>query len=142
MGNLKRRLDRIEKAARGHLTYIELKDGSRHYFDREQTAIELFGYLIDCLHAQYEGCKRKDPPEIIYAVAKARDREVASLQVFSRRRAGLFPLDVDALIERGEIVHRSLVAGRDLDEPLNEPETQADDEMEESDSERRRGGSE
>jgi len=142
VGDLKRRLRRIEKAAREHLAYIELEDGSRHYFDPQQTFKELFGYLAECLRAQYAGRKRKDPPEIIHAEAKAKDREAAFLQLFPRGRAAFFPLDVDALIERGEIVHRSLVAGRELNEPLNEPETHADDEVEESDSERHRDGSE
>ena len=133
MGTLKRRLHLIEKAAREHLAFIELEDGSHHYFDPEQTAIELFSYLTDCLHAQYEGRKRKDPPEIIYAVAKAKDREAAFLQLRPGGRAGLFPLEVDALIERGAIVHRSLVAGRELDEPLNELSTDTGAEAEELD---------
>jgi hypothetical protein len=133
MGNLKRRLRRIEKAARGHLTCIELKDGSRHYFDPEQTAIELFLYTMDCLRAQGTGRKRKDPPEIIRAIVKAKDREAAFLQLRPGGRVGLFPLEVDALVQRGEIVHRSLVAGRELDEPLDEPETHAGAEVEESD---------
>ena len=133
MGNLKSRLRLIEKAAHGHLASIELEDGSHHYFDPEQTAIELFSYLSDCLHAQYEGRKRKDPPAIIYAVAKARDRGAAFLQLRPGGRVGLFPLEVDALVQRGEIVHRSLVAGHELDEPLNELEADAGAEAEESD---------
>jgi hypothetical protein len=132
MGNLKSRLRLIEKAAHGHLASIELEDGSRHYFDPEQTAIELFGYLSDCLHAQYAGRKRKDPPEIIYAVAKAKDREAAFLQLRPGGRVGLFPFAVDELIQQGEIVHRSLVAGYELDEPLTEPETYAGPRAEES----------
>ena len=133
MGNLKSRLRQIEKAAHGHLGCIELEDGSRHSYDPEQAAIELFGYLIDCLHAQYEGRKRKDPPEIIYVVAKARDREAAFLQLRPGGRVGHFPLEVNALIERSAIVHRSLVAGHELDEPLNELEADAGAEAEESD---------
>ena len=139
MGNLKRRLRRIEEAARGHLAYIELKDGSRHYFDREQTAIELYMYLSDCLHAQYANRKRKDLPQIIHAVAKAKDREAAFLQLRPGGHVGLFPLEVDALIKRGEIVHRSLVVGYELDEPLNEPETDAGGSGGDG-PERRRGG--
>ena len=133
MGNLKKGLDRIEKAAREHLAFIELEDGSRHYFEPEQTAIELFGYLIDCLHAQYEGRKRKDPPEIIHAVAEAKNRQAAFLQLRPGGRAALFPLEVDALIQRGAIVHRSLVAGCELGDPLDKPETDACTEAEESD---------
>ena len=132
MGNLKSRLRQIEKAAHGHLGCIELEDGSRHFYDPEQTAIELFGYLLECGRAQYAGRRKKDPPEIIYAVAKAKDREAAFLQLRPGGRVGLFPLEVGALIERGEIVHRSLVAGDELDEPLNEPETHAGAEVEES----------
>ena len=134
MGNLKSRLRLIEKEARGHFPCIELEDGSRFFYDPEQTAIELFGYLSDCLRAQYVGRKRKDPPQIIYAVARAKDREAAFLQLRSEGRVGLFPLEVDALIQRGEIVHRSLVAGRELDEPFNEPETDACTEAGETDS--------
>jgi len=133
MGNLKSRLRQIEKAAHGHLGCIELEDGSRHYYDPEQAAIEFFGYLIDCLHAQYEGRKRKDPPEIIYAVAEAKNRQAAFLQLRPGGRAALFPLEVDALIQRGAIVHRSLVAGCELGDPLDKPETDACTEAEESD---------
>jgi len=133
MGDLKRRLRLIEKAAREQLAFIELEDGSRHYFDREQTAIELFSYLMDCLRAQYAGRKMTDPPAIIYAVAKARDREAAFLQLRPGGRVGLFPLELDALVQRGEIVHRSLVAGHELDEPLNELATDTGAEAEEPD---------
>jgi hypothetical protein len=110
MRNLKRRLRRIEKAAREHVACIELEDGSRYNYDAEQTAIELFLYLSDCLRAQYAGRKRAAPPEVIHAVAKAKNREAALRQLYSGGRVGHLPLEVDALIERGEFVHRSLVA--------------------------------
>ncbi|MDP8899617.1 MAG: hypothetical protein M3N33_00395 [Actinomycetota bacterium] len=32
----------------------------------------------------------------------------------------LFPFDAEALVQRGGLVHRSLVAGRELDEPAED----------------------
>jgi hypothetical protein len=54
-------------------------------------------------------------------MANAKDRERAFLQL---PLGNFLPLDAEALVERGELVPRPLIAGRDVDEPdedLSEP---------------------
>jgi hypothetical protein len=118
---LRDKLARLEKAMQGNLSSIELTDGSRYWFDPQETGIELFRYLSDSLHAVYHGESRPEPSEIVKAVANAKDRERA----FSQLPLGNFlPLDAEALVERGGLVPRPLIAGRDVDEPdedLSEP---------------------
>jgi hypothetical protein len=50
-------------------------------------------------------------------VARAKDRR-AAFREMEGTAAGLFPYDEEALVERGEIVPRSLVVGKELGEPL------------------------
>jgi hypothetical protein len=51
------------------------------------------------------------------AVANAKDRKRALSKL---ELENVLPLDAKALIERGEFVPRSLVAGRDVDEPVED----------------------
>jgi hypothetical protein len=51
------------------------------------------------------------------AVANAKDRKRALSEL---PLENVLPLDARALIERGEFVPHSLVAGRDVDEPLED----------------------
>jgi hypothetical protein len=54
----------------------------------------------------------------VKAIARARDRGVALNRLCPRGSFGVFPYEVETLIERGELVPRSMVAGRELGEPL------------------------
>ena len=112
----KDRLRRLQKALQGTLDFFELADGSRHYFDVEQTVRDNFRYLTACLRADYRGAPRPDPPAVLRAVSNARDRGEALSRVLGGYNH--LPLDREALISRGELVPHSLVAGRDVDEPV------------------------
>ena len=108
-------LRRVENAARGNLASFELLGGGRYYYDPAST--ELILHIFDCLHAQGDGVPFPEPPEVVRAIARARDREAALQQVTGDGGdMGLFPYETEALIERGEIVPRSLVEGRELGE--------------------------
>lgn len=112
---LKGKLDRLEAGLLDHLKSFVLEDGSRHYYD--QTSGELFLHSMDCLRAQGDGeTSFPEPPETIKALTKARDRATAVEQLAT----GPFPYDIPALVEYGELVPRSMVAGRDLGEPLED----------------------
>jgi hypothetical protein len=95
---LRAKLSRLQKAMRGNMDYIELVDGSRHWFDPEDASKELFLYFTDSLGAT--------------------DREAAFRRAYSMAPAPWCPLDVPALVERGEFVPRSLVAGQTEDGPI------------------------
>jgi hypothetical protein len=52
------------------------------------------------------------------ALVQAKDRRAAYSQVFGSTYIDTFPYDVEALMERGEVVPISLVVSLELGEPL------------------------
>jgi hypothetical protein len=114
--SLRDAIKRLERRAREDLASFILEDGSRYYFNPESG--ECFLHSMDCLRAQGECEPFPEPPETVKAIAKARDRRAALNQLYPNGSFGIFPYEVEALVERGELVPRSLVAGRELGEPL------------------------
>jgi hypothetical protein len=116
---LKGHLKRIEQSLRGTLDSFVLEDGSRFYND--PTSAECFLHSMDCLRAQGEGKTTfPEPPETVKAIARARDREAALHQLYPPGSFGVFPYDVEALLECGELVPRSMVVGCELGEVLED----------------------
>ena len=111
---LRDRLRNLKRDVRGNMDSFTVEDGTRFYFD--PASPELFLHSIDCLHAQGEGKPFPEPPETIKAIARARDRRAALNQVVGSGSFDLFPYQDEALVERGEIVPRSLVHGHELGE--------------------------
>jgi hypothetical protein len=109
------KLRRLECSAADSLQSFLLKDGTRHYYD--PMSGKLFLHSVACLRAQGDGeTSFPEPPETIKALTRARDRASAVEQA----AGGLFPYDKDALVEHGEIVPRSMVAGRELGDPIED----------------------
>jgi len=108
------KLRRLEAAVRGHLASFELEDGAHFYYERQSG--ELFLHICDCLRNHQEA-ERPERPEIVKALARAKDRRAAYSEVFGTYW-DMLPYDEQALVERGEIVPISLVVGRELGEPL------------------------
>jgi hypothetical protein len=109
---LKDQLRNLKRELCGSLDSFVLQDGTRFYYD--PTSVELVLHIFDCLHAQAECKPFPEPPEVVRAIARAKNREAALHQVGGGADLGLFPYETEALIERGEIVPRSLVHGREL----------------------------
>jgi hypothetical protein len=109
---LRDKLARLEKAMQDNLSSIELADGSRYWFDPQETGIELFRYLSDSLRAAYHGESRPEPPPLLRSVAAARDRREAFSRICSGGVVPSLPVDVEALIERGKFVPRPLVRSK------------------------------
>jgi hypothetical protein len=110
---------RLERGARGDLESFVLEDGSRYYYNPMHGDCFLHG--MDCLRAQGEGKPFPEPPETLKAIARARDRRSAFYQLYPGGAAlSVLPYDEDALLERGKLVPRSLVAGRELGEPVED----------------------
>jgi hypothetical protein len=61
--------------------------------------------------AEYERESYPEPPELLKMVAEAKDRAAALFSVM--RGLSHLPLDREALVERGELVFRSLRAGKE-----------------------------
>jgi len=101
-------IKRLERRAREGLASFILEDGSRYYYN--PTSAECFLHACDCVRAGYEGEPFPEPPETIKALTRARDRGAALEHVVG----DTFPYDRQALIERGELVPRSMVADREL----------------------------
>ena len=114
---LRRQLKRIEEGLRDTLANFVLEDGSRHYYN--PTSGECYLHCMNCLRAQHVGEPFPEPPETLKAITRARDRRAALFQLYGGT-LGIFPYDEDLLIERGDLVPRSLVAGRELGEPLED----------------------
>jgi hypothetical protein len=57
---------------------------------------------------------------------RAKDRAAALAQVYGRGGLDIFPYDPEALVERGELVPRSIVAGRELGEKFEDLSEQAE----------------
>ena len=112
---MRARLRRLQAALRGQLDHIELADGSRHWYDPAETAKELYLYSCDCARAG-RVADRPEPPEIVRAVAGARDRRAALERVAPDSPLSFFAFEREPLVERGELVARSFVAWRDADD--------------------------
>jgi len=109
-------IKRLERGAREDLESFVLEDGSRYYYD--PASGDCFLHSMDCLRAQGECEPFPEPPETLKAVARARDRGAALNQLYPNGSFGVFPYEPEALVERGELVPRSMVVGRELGEPL------------------------
>jgi len=111
---LRGKLRRLERDARGNLDSFQLEDGSRFYFD--PASCEVFLHNSACLEAQSGGKTTfPEPPPVVKAIARARDRAAALNKVFEGGFM-VMPYDTEALIERGEFVPVSMVVGRELGE--------------------------
>src|SRR5918997_4651733 len=106
---VKDRLRRLQKAARGKLDHIELADGSRYWFDRQEVFWVTFRFFTASMRADWKREPRPDPPAVLRAVADARNREQALSRVMGG--SSFLALDEEALVERGEVVHRPLAPG-------------------------------
>jgi hypothetical protein len=106
------------------LERFELDDGSHHYFDR--VSGERFLHSLACLRAQGEGKTTfPEPPETLRAITRAKGRRAALAQVYPAGAFDVFPYDPEALVERGELVPRSMVVGHELGEVLGDLSEQA-----------------
>ncbi len=111
---LRDKLRRLEKNMRGQLGHFELADGTRYYFDPQESFKHTFLYFADSMSADYKREPRPEPPDLQKAVAKAKDRGEALALVMGG--TSHLPIDVGALVERGEFKPRSLLAGHEYDD--------------------------
>jgi len=111
---LRGKLRRLERNANEDLASFVLEDGSRYYYN--PTSAECFLHACACVRAGSESEPFPEPPETIKALTSARNR-VAAMEATCGGGFGLFPYEIDALVERRELVPHSLVAGRELGEP-------------------------
>ena len=98
-------LRRLEHKLRGNLESFVLEDGSTFYFSPGSG--ELYLHTAACLRADYAGRPRPEPPATFQALTRARDRRAAADKVAT---TGLFPYDRQAIVERGVLEARSMVA--------------------------------
>jgi hypothetical protein len=102
---LKTLLKRLEHKLRGDYESFVLEDGTTHYFNPKGG--ELYLHAASCIRAAYEGKPYSEPPATLLALCRARDRFSAVEKVAT---GGMFPYDREALVERGELVPRFMVA--------------------------------
>jgi hypothetical protein len=96
---IKNQIKRLERGARENSDSFLLEDGSRHYFD--PTSGELFLHACECVRAGAAGEPFPDPPRMIQALTKARDRAAVLERVAGN---SLFPYELEPLREHGQLV--------------------------------------
>lgn len=108
MGRRRGWLKRLEQRSQQDLVSFALVGGGRFYHD--PTLGVCYLHAVACFRAQQRGEPFPEPPEPIKALTSvaARDRGAALEQV----AGDSFPYDRQALIERGELVPRSMVTER------------------------------
>ncbi len=116
MGRLRSWLRRMERETREGLVRIPQADGTTFAIDRMAGHIQCFTYLYESLHADAAAEPRPDPPPTLLAVAGAKDRASALERVLDGYKN--LPVSAEALIEAGEFVPVSLVAGLTYEEVL------------------------
>jgi hypothetical protein len=115
---VKGKLRRLERATREDLSSFELEDGNQYWYNPQQAGLELLLYSLECLKLQGDGVPYPEPPEVVLALARAKDRCSVLTELMGSPTVGFLPFEPEPLLERGELVHRSLVAGRELGEPI------------------------
>ena len=119
---LRDELRRVRASLRGELESFDLEGGGTHWYDPHAVGAELFVHGCACLRAGAPE-NRPEPPEILLTLAKARNRRAAFAAVAPN--PALFPYEREAFVESGDLVHRSMIAGRVADESacadLSEP---------------------
>jgi hypothetical protein len=115
---LKEKIGRLKRAMEGRVDYIELDDGSRCFYEPGEVWSQLFKHGSDCLTADYRSEPRPEPPEILEAVAKAKDRRSAGERLYGPNSYPFMGYDLESLVERGEFVPRSFLAGHSYEESL------------------------
>jgi hypothetical protein len=116
----KDKLQRLQRAAQGHLESIELEDGTRYWYDPAAVRTEVFRHATKSLQADYKGEKRPEAPQILKAISQAKDRRTALETVFEEPWKAFIAFELPVLIERGELVPRSMVDGKQYGEPLED----------------------
>jgi hypothetical protein len=115
---VKAKLRRLERATREGLASYELMDGSRYWYNPQQAGLEILLYSLECLKLQGDEVPYPEPPEIVLALARAKDRRSVLSELMGSPTVGFLPFEPEPFIERGELVYRSLVAGRELGESI------------------------
>lgn len=105
---LKAKLAALRRTMRGNLDSFLLADGTRYFFNPGETFSVLFRYFAESMTADHKREPRPQPPEILQAVAGAKNREDALYRVMGDYSQ--LPLDREALVARGEFVSQSLRA--------------------------------
>ncbi len=111
---VRNKLRRLERAARENLSTFALEDGNQYWYNPQQAGLELLFYSLECLELQGEGVPFPEPPELIHAIARAQYRRSVLTELMGQPTVGFLPFEPEPFIERGELVYRSLVAGREL----------------------------
>ena len=106
MDGMRRELARMRKRVIGDDSIL-LYDGSRYRYDCTSVAMERFKHAAEAMQADYEGRPRPaEPPEILQAVARARNRRAALEKLYPEWETSrpFCAYDLVALVETGELV--------------------------------------
>ena len=113
-------MKRIIRGQREGLESFVLRDGTTYYYDREQTAAEMFVYALDVELGRADDWD--EPPEIFRKMLEAKDpaRVLKWFMPKNPRSAFVDPamlFDLDALVEERKLVPIEYEAPEDLNEP-------------------------
>jgi hypothetical protein len=103
MASLKGRLKNLRRRTAPVLDSFEFEDGGRFYYN--PTDATLFVHAGACARAEYRGDPLPEAPPLLRAIAAAKDRRRALEEAGSDFALGFY--DVEALVDRGELVPRA-----------------------------------
>ncbi|HEY6711880.1 MAG TPA: hypothetical protein VI055_06380 [Rubrobacter sp.] len=92
-----RRLKQLQRSAKGRVGSFTLEDGRGYYYRPDRAAEALFVHGGAVRRARYLGDPLPEPPEILLAIAHARDRRTVVRELLGE----FSPYDRDRLIEGG-----------------------------------------
>jgi hypothetical protein len=75
-------------------------------------------HACDCIRAGSKGEPFLEPPETMKTLTRSRDRGAALNQLYPGGSFGVFPYELEPLVQRGELVPHYKVTGRQLGEVL------------------------
>jgi len=108
---LKRAVQKLEEAVQGNKKSFELADGTRYYYDPVEIFSTTFQYFMNVLRADHARLPRPEAPEIVQAMARAKNRRRVFRQVmqgFSFMAYEVMAYEEEALVERGELIPKRL----------------------------------
>src|SRR5829696_1216059 len=100
------KIRRLERGLQGTMDCIEQADGSKFYYDLDKVYSETFLHFMNVLRADHDRVARPEAPELIQAVARAKDRRRAyrqALEGFS-----FCSYEEEQLVEEGRLVPKQL----------------------------------
>jgi len=103
---LEDKVKKLEKAVQGNMESFELADGRRYYYDPGEIFSITFQHFMNVLRADHDRVARPEAPELVQAMARAKNRRRAYQQVVGG--LSFLAYEEEPLVEEGRLVLKRL----------------------------------